>query len=90
MNSTLYIDLPGHVHAIANLSSAFGPERAIELWKEACLLSGVEDDSTNPDDLNLVYRYLADQDGIVGVFGSSLLLRLKAYKKLLNYKTDTP
>lgn len=59
---------------------------ALQLWQNACEACKVSPKTEDIDQLDEVFQYLSQKDGIVGVYGASLKLRLRAYKNLLKAK----
>lgn len=88
MSKNYMLELPDYQRAIENFAAILGKEKALELWKEACLLCGVSEEAVIEEDLDCVYCHLSEREGVIGVYGTSLLLRLRTYQQLSDRKRN--
>jgi hypothetical protein len=73
---------PTQGDALASLARAVGPDRAADLWLRACAEAGVPRSNLDVDDMMRVAERLAEQEGVVGVIGTSLAVRARTYRLL--------
>jgi hypothetical protein len=68
--------------ALAFLARAVGPDRAASLWMRACADAAAPRAELSPDEMMRVAERLAEQEGVVGVIGKSLVVRVRTYRLL--------
>lgn len=68
--------------ALAFLARAVGPDRAAGEWLRACARAGAPSADLSVDEMMRVSERLAEQEGVVGVIGQSLLVRVRTYRLL--------
>lgn len=73
---------PTHHDALAFLARALGADRAADVWVRACSAAGTPRTGLNLDEMMRVAERLAEQEGVVGVIGQSLLVRVRTYRLL--------
>jgi hypothetical protein len=71
---------PGDV--LAFLARAVGPDRAAGLWIRTCAEAGVPSSGLSVDEMMRVSEKLAEQEGVVGVIGKSMVVRVRTYRLL--------
>jgi hypothetical protein len=73
---------PTRHDALAFLARAVGPDRAAGVWMRACADAGVPRGDLSPDEMMRVSETLARQEGVVGVIGKSLVVRVRTWRLL--------
>ena len=73
---------PSEQDALGFLARALGPDRAAQLWVAICREAGVPSGNLGVDELERAARVLAAQEGVAGVIGNSLVIRLRTYRLL--------
>jgi hypothetical protein len=75
---------PSKDDALAFLARGVGADEAASVWVRACRESGVPVDARDlgPEPMMKVSEWLSRQTGVVGVIGSSLVVRLRTYRLL--------
>lgn len=73
---------PTEHDAMEFLARALGPDQAAALWVRTCRGAGVPSSGMGLDELERAAQALAAQEGVAGVIGSSLLIRLRTYRLL--------
>ncbi|WP_420129331.1 hypothetical protein [Longimicrobium sp.] len=73
---------PTEQDAITFLARALGPDRAVSLWVRTCQEAGVRSGKLGLDELERAAQALARQEGVAGVIGNSLVIRLRTYRLL--------
>lgn len=75
---------PTRDDALAFLARALGPDRAASTWVRTAAAAGVGNGrrELDPDEMLKVAERLAAEPGVVGVIGSSLVVRLRTYRLL--------
>ncbi len=73
---------PTHDDALAFLARAVGPDRAAGVWLRACADAGTPRTGLDVDAMMRVAEQLAQQEGVVGVIGKSLVVRVRTYRLL--------
>lgn len=73
---------PTEQDAITFLARALGPDRAVSLWVRTCQEAGVRSGKLGLDELERAAQALAKQEGVAGVIGNSLVIRLRTYRLL--------
>jgi len=68
--------------ALAFLARAVGPDRAASEWLGACKRAGAPSAGLSVDEMMRVSERLAEQEGVVGVIGQSLVVRVRTYRLL--------
>ena len=68
--------------ALAFLARAVGPDRAAAEWLAACQRAGAPRADLSVDEMMRVAEQLAGQEGVVGVIGQSLVVRVRTYRLL--------
>ncbi|HYW12917.1 MAG TPA: hypothetical protein VE871_13245 [Longimicrobium sp.] len=68
--------------ALAFLARGVGPDRAAGEWLGACKRAGAPTAGLSVDEMMRVSGRLAEQDGVVGVIGQSLVVRVRTYRLL--------
>jgi hypothetical protein len=68
--------------ALAYLARAVGPDRAAGVWLRACSAAGVPRGKLGVDEMMRVAEHLAEEEGVVGVIGKSLVVRVRTYRLL--------
>lgn len=68
--------------ALAFLARAVGPDRAAAEWLAACKRAGAPSAGLSVDEMMRVAERLAEQEGLVGVIGQSLVVRVRTYRLL--------
>jgi hypothetical protein len=73
---------PSEDDALGFLARALGPDRAAQLWVATCREAGVRSGRLSLDELERAAQLLAAQEGVAGVIGNSLVIRLRTYRLL--------
>ncbi|HEX6368436.1 MAG TPA: hypothetical protein VF006_05880 [Longimicrobium sp.] len=73
---------PTEQDAITFLARALGADRAVSLWVRTCQEAGVRSGRLGLDELERAAQALAGQEGVAGVIGNSLVIRLRTYRLL--------
>jgi hypothetical protein len=73
---------PTQGDALASLARAVGPDRAAGVWLRACADAGAPRTNLDVDEMMRVAERLAEQEGVVGVIGKSLVVRVRTYRLL--------
>jgi hypothetical protein len=73
---------PTHHDALAFLARAVGADRAASVWLRACADAGAPRTGLGVDEMMRVSERLAEQEGVVGVIGTSLVVRVRTYRLL--------
>lgn len=68
--------------ALAFLARAVGPDRAATEWLSACQRAGTPRADLSVDEMMRVSEQLAGEEGVVGIIGQSLLVRVRTYRLL--------
>lgn len=68
--------------ALAYLARAVGPDRAAGVWLRACSAVGAPRGNLSVDEMMRVAGHLAGQEGVVGVIGNSLVVRVRTFRLL--------
>jgi hypothetical protein len=68
--------------ALAFLARAVGPDRAAGEWLAACKRAGAPSAGLSVDEMMRVSERLAEQEGVVGIIGQSLVVRVRTYRLL--------
>ncbi|HEX6041939.1 hypothetical protein [Longimicrobium sp.] len=68
--------------ALAYLARAVGPDRAAGVWLRACAAVGAPRATLSVDEMMRVSEHLAREQGVVGVIGQSLVVRVRTYRLL--------
>jgi hypothetical protein len=89
MTSTPQNAVPGYAlappteqDAMSFLARALGPDQAAALWVRTCQGAGVRSGRMGLDELERAAQALAAQEGVAGVIGNSLVIRLRTYRLL--------
>lgn len=89
MMSTPAQNIPGYAlappteqDAITFLARALGPDAAVSLWVRTCRDAGVRSGRLGMDELERAAKALAGTEGVAGVIGNSLVIRLRTYRLL--------
>ena len=73
---------PTEQDALGFLARALGPDRAAQLWVATCREAGVRSGQLGVEELERAAQALAKQEGVAGVIGNSLVIRLRTYRLL--------
>jgi hypothetical protein len=73
---------PTEQDAIAFLARAMGADRAVSLWVRTCQEAGVRSGKLSLDELERAAQALSTQEGVAGVIGNSMVIRLRTYRLL--------
>lgn len=73
---------PTEQDAITFLARALGPDQAVTLWVQTCRGAGVRSGGLGLDELERAAKALAALQGVAGVIGNSLVIRLRTYRLL--------
>jgi hypothetical protein len=73
---------PTEQDAITFLARALGADRAVSLWVRTCQDAGVRSGRLTLDELERAAQALATHEGVAGVIGNSLVIRLRTYRLL--------
>jgi hypothetical protein len=73
---------PTEQDAITFLARALGPDRAVSLWVRTCQEAGVRSGKLGVDELERAAQALLKHEGVAGVIGNSLVIRLRTYRLL--------
>ncbi len=73
---------PTEQDALGFLARALGPDGAAALWVRTCQAAGVRSGGMGLDELERAAQALAAQEGVAGVIGNSLVIRLRTYRLL--------
>jgi hypothetical protein len=73
---------PTRHDALAFLARAMGPDRAAGIWVRACADARAPQGDLSVDEMMRVSERLAEHEGVVGVIGKSLLVRVRTYRLL--------
>lgn len=73
---------PTEQDAITFLARALGADRAVSLWVRTCHEAGVRSGRLGMDELERAAQALSKQEGVAGVIGNSLVIRLRTYRLL--------
>ena len=73
---------PTEQDAITFLARALGADRAVSLWVRTCQEAGVRSGKLSLDELERAAQALAKQEGVAGVIGNSMVIRLRTYRLL--------
>jgi hypothetical protein len=76
------LTLPTSHDALAFLARAVGADRAAGIWVRACADARCSHGNLSVDEMMRVTERLAEQEGVVGVIGKSLLVRVRTYRLL--------
>lgn len=68
--------------ALAFLARAVGPDQAAGVWLRTCRQAGAPSANLSVDEMMRVSEGLAEQEGVVGVIGKSLVVRVRTYRLL--------
>jgi hypothetical protein len=68
--------------AVAFLARAVGPDQAATTWLRACAQAGARPADLSVDEMMRVSERLAAEEGVVGVIGQSLVVRVRTYRLL--------
>ena len=81
------LEAPSAELALSTYATAMGEDQARALWAQACAYCNIDHEPLNLDELGAVFAYLAGCEGIAGVFGKSLKVRLKAYVNIMRVRS---
>jgi hypothetical protein len=73
---------PTEQDALGFLARALGPDQAASLWVRTCRDAGVRSGALGPDEMERAAQALAAHEGVAGVIGNSLVIRLRTYRLL--------
>ena len=73
---------PTEQDAITFLARALGADRAVSLWVRTCQDAGVRSGKLALDELERAALALAKHEGVAGVIGNSMVIRLRTYRLL--------
>jgi hypothetical protein len=73
---------PAPRDALAFLARAVGPDQAATVWLRACSRAGAPSADLSVDEMMRVSERLAEEEGVVGVIGQSLMVRVRTYRLL--------
>ena len=73
---------PTEQDAITFLARALGADPAVSLWVRTCQDAGVRSGKLTLDELERAAQALARREGVAGVIGNSLVIRLRTYRLL--------
>lgn len=73
---------PTEQDAITFLARALGTDRAVSLWVRTCQEAGVRSGRLSLDELERAAQALSQQEGVAGVIGNSMVIRLRTYRLL--------
>jgi hypothetical protein len=73
---------PTEQDAIAFLARALGADRGVALWVRTCQEAGVRSGQLSLDELERAAQALSVQEGVAGVIGNSMVIRLRTYRLL--------
>lgn len=73
---------PTEQDAVTFLARALGPDRAVSLWVRTCQDAGVRSGKLSLDELERAALALSKHEGVAGVIGNSLVIRLRTYRLL--------
>lgn len=73
---------PASGDALAFLARAVGPDAAAAEWLRACRAAGAPSAGLSVDEMMRVSEELAKREGVVGVIGKSLVVRVRTYRLL--------
>jgi hypothetical protein len=73
---------PTEQDAITFLARALGADRAVSLWVRTCQEAGVRSGRLSLDELERAAQALSKQEGVAGVIGNSMVIRLRTYRLL--------
>jgi hypothetical protein len=73
---------PTEQDAITFLARALGPDAAVSLWVRTCQEAGVRSGALATDELERAAQALAKHEGVAGVIGNSMVIRLRTYRLL--------
>ena len=73
---------PTEQDAITFLARALGADRAVSLWVRTCQEAGVRSGKLSLDELERAAQALSKQEGVAGVIGNSMVIRLRTYRLL--------
>jgi hypothetical protein len=74
--------VPTEQDAITFLARALGADRAVSLWVRTCQEAGVRSGRLSLDELERAAQALSKQEGVPGVIGNSMVIRLRTYRLL--------
>lgn len=78
------LECPTPDSALAGLGEIVGPEAAIDAWQAAAEAAAVGGSAADLSAVTRIAEALSEQPGVPGVFGKSLLIRLRSYTLLAN------
>jgi hypothetical protein len=73
---------PTEQDALGFLARALGPDHAASLWVRTCRDAGVRSGALGVDEMERAAVALAAHEGVAGVIGNSLVIRLRTYRLL--------
>ena len=73
---------PTEQDAITFLARALGADPAVSLWVRTCQDAGVRSGKLTLDELERAAQARAKREGVAGVIGNSLVIRLRTYRLL--------
>jgi hypothetical protein len=73
---------PTEQDAITFLARALGADRAVSLWVRTCQEAGVRSGKLSLDELERAAQALSKHEGVAGVIGNSMVIRLRTYRLL--------
>ncbi len=81
---------PTRDDALAFLARAIGPDRAASTWVRAVAAAGVGSPGgeLSVDEMLKVAERLAAEPGVVGVIGTSLVVRLRTYRLMASTQSE--
>ena len=80
-------NVPSKEAALESLSRVFGEAKAEKIWKEACAVCKCATDNVALEDLDVIFRHLSRQSGILGLQGMRLRMKLMAYQNTVLLQT---
>lgn len=81
-NAGYALAAPTEQDAVTFLARALGADRAVSLWVRTCQAAGVRSGKLSLDELERAAQALAGQEGVAGVIGNSMVIRLRTYRLL--------
>lgn len=89
MATPTHNDVPGYALAapteqdtITFLARALGADAAVSLWVRTCQEAGVRSGRLSMDELERAAQALSKREGVAGVIGNSMVIRLRTYRLL--------
>lgn len=84
MKSTVDYGLtcPSRETTLDVLNRAFGIDQGLQIWVEACLVCQTSINNPTLEELHVIFTHFSRQPGILGIYGTSLKMRLTTYRCL--------